>query len=100
MKLSIPKLLDTSRLLTTQAGQQLEELVTYVSVTFSQIIQALRNGLTYADNFDCLIQTVSLSHNTPQVINRGTATKTITGVVPTQVVSSTTCVTSMVWYLN
>lgn len=100
MKLSIPKLLDTSKLLGTQAGQQLEELVTYCAITMSQIISCLRSGLTYSDNFDCLIQTVKLTHNQSQVINRGAATKTITNVVAMQTISTTTSVSSMVWYLN
>lgn len=100
MKLSIPKLLDTSKLLKTKAGQELQELINYVSSTSTQIIQSLRNGLTYRDNFDCLIQTVSLSHNVPQVINRGVASKTITNVAVMQVFSTVTAVTSLVWYLD
>lgn len=100
MKLAIPKLLETSKLLSTQAGQQLAELINYVSVTLTQLIQSLRGGLTYADNFDCLIQTVSLSHNISQVINRGSQTKTVSAVVPMQVVSTSTAITSLVWYLD
>lgn len=100
MKLSIPKLLDTSKLLATQAGQQLQDLIYYVAMTLSQVIQSLRNGITYRDNFDCLIQTVSLTDNTAQVINRGTSNKTVTGVVPQQVISTTVAMTSMVWYIN
>jgi hypothetical protein len=100
MKLSLPKLLETSRLLGTQAGQQLQELIEYVSSTLSQIIQSLRNGLTFRDNFDCLIQTVSLTHNNPQVINRGSTAKTVTGVTAMQTISTTTAITALVWYLD
>lgn len=100
MKLSLPKLLETSRLLGTQAGQQLQELIEYVSSTLSQIIQSLRNGLTFRDNFDCLIQTVTLTHNNSQVINRGSTAKTVTGVTAMQTISTTTAVTALVWYLD
>lgn len=100
MKLSVSKLLDTSKLLTSQAGQQLQELINYTSQTFSQVISALRNGLSYQDNFDCLIQRVSLTHNTSQVINRGPLTKSVIGVVPMQTISTTTCVTALVWYMD
>jgi hypothetical protein len=100
MKLSLPKLLETSRLLGTQAGQQLQELVEYTSSTLSQIIQSLRNGLTFRDNFDCLIQTATLAHNKSQVINRGSTAKTVTGVTAMQTISTTTTVTALVWYLD
>jgi len=100
MKLAIPKLLETSKLLATKSGQELQELVSYVSTTLTQIIQSLRAGLNYRDNFDCLIQTVQLTHNKSQVINRGPLTKTVTAVVPMQVVSTTTAITSLVWYLD
>jgi hypothetical protein len=66
----------------------------------AQVIQSLRGGLNFRDNFDCLIQTVSLSHNTPQVINRGSQSKIVSAVVPMQVVSSTCAIASLVWYID
>lgn len=100
MKLSIPKLLETSKLLSTEAGQQLADLISYVSITLSQLIQSLRGGLTFEDNFDCLIQTVSLTHNISQVINRGSLSKTVSSVVPMQAISTSTAITCLVWYLD
>mgnify|MGYP006933461297 CR=1 FL=1 len=60
MKLSIARVLETSKYLATDAGKQLEEFVTFVSDLSEQMIRSLRNGLTLRDNFDCQVVDVTI----------------------------------------
>jgi len=97
-KLSISRLLEASKLLQTKAGQELQELITFVNDLANQIVLALRQGLTFEDNFKCKVVSVTLTHNTVQTINSDS--KQIFSVMPARVVSTTTAVTSFIWYIN
>ncbi len=68
-KLSVTRLLETSRMLATEAGKQLVELIEYVNSTSSEIIRSLRNGLTFQDNFDALVSTVEVKDDIDTAIN-------------------------------
>jgi hypothetical protein len=98
-KISVPKILETSKLLSSKAGQELSELIQYVSTVSTQLIQSLRNGLNYEDNFDCYPTTVSLTHNMEQIVNRGN-TRAPKEVRARRVVSATTAVSALIWYLD
>lgn len=97
-KLSISRLLDSSKLLQTAAGQQLQELITFVNDVSDQVIRALRQGLTFEDNFKCKISIVSLKHDTEQRINYDD--KQIFGILPVRCISSTTGLSGFIWYIN
>lgn len=84
MKITLTRLLETSKLLSTEVGRQIPEFFNYMAELVEQMIRALRNGLKFQDNFDCEVKVVSLLHNTPQVI---TASKPATGVIPLRVIS-------------
>jgi len=97
-KITISRLLETSRILTSKAGQELQDFITYVAELAEQTLRNLRNGLTFQDNFSCKVSTVSITHNVAQEIN--TDGKTPTGIIPIRVVSATTGLDSFSWYLN
>ena len=97
-KISVTRLLETAKLLATEAGSQLAELIDYTNNTFEQIIRALRNNLSFADNFNAKVATVELTHNVNQVINADG--KTPTGILPSRVFSTTTGIDSFAWYVS
>ena len=66
MKLTITRVLETAKVLATEAGQQIGDFISYMAEFVDQVVRALRNGLTFKDNFDCEVRLVSLLHNTAQ----------------------------------
>lgn len=85
-------------MLATQAGQEIRELVTYSAEAFEQIVRALRNNLTFEDNFRCRVVVVSLPHEVySDVFTQGGLA---TGVVPLQVQSTTVGIKEFGWYVT
>lgn len=97
MKLTITRLLETSKFLATEVGQAIPSFFDYMAEFVEQVTRSLRRGLTFTDNFDCEVKTVSLAHNAEQVVS---ATKTVVGVVPLRVISKTSGISSLVWYYS
>ena len=97
-KINISRLLDTSKMIKTEAGKQLEPLINYTSDMAEQVLRSLKNGLTFEDNINSSILTVGLVHNTSQEIN--TNNRTPTGVLIRRVLSTTDIPTGLLWYLN
>lgn len=95
-KLSITRFLETSRFLATDAGKQLNDLIIYLSDFAEQTLRALRNGLTFQDNFNCQISAATLKHNVPQVISSPRRPFAILH----STTSSTTAISSLVWFMN
>lgn len=85
-------------MIATEAGSQLEELITFVNDLANQTISALRNGLTFRDNFNCIIQQADLKHDTASVIN--TNGKRPSGVMLLRVVSQQYGSDSLGWFIN
>lgn len=98
MKLSVSRLVETSKLLNTKAGKDLGELVIYVADLAEDMISALRNGLTLDENENGKSLTVSLTHGTAQVIN--TDQKRPVEVRVRRVFSSTYGFDGLIWYVN
>lgn len=98
MKLSLSRLLETSKFLSTEPGQQLSDFIQYVADLSENVIRALQNNLTFGDNFNCKVATLSLKNDTEQVVNTGG--KRPLGILPLQAVSATTGVDSLIWYVN
>ncbi len=100
MKLSISRVLETSKYLSTEAGKQLQEFITFVADLSENVLRSLRNGLTFRDNFDCQIVEATLLHNTEQTLS---TTKTPIGIVPLRTQSSDTSnagLTGFQWWFN
>lgn len=98
MKLNISRIFETSKILATEAGQQLSELVTYMADLSEQVLRALRNQLNFTDNFDCIVVDVSVSEGVDQVIN--TDNKQPVGVLVNRVYSDTYGVASFRWWIG
>lgn len=97
MKITITRLLELSKALATEAGDQLKDTLTYLADLAENTVRALRNGLSFADNFACFIQTVSLKHN---VASQVTATKQVVGILPIRTFSSIYPLDSFTWYYD
>jgi hypothetical protein len=97
-KLSISRLLETSKLLSTKAGQELREALVYLNDLADQVLRALRQGLTFEDNFKCTIVTVSLQNNVESVVY--TDNQNIFGVLPIRVISTSYGIDSTLWFKN
>lgn len=98
MRLAISRLLETSKLINTKAGAELQDFIVYVADFAEQAIRVLSNGLTFADNFNCTVLKATLRHNTEQVLN--TKGRTPEGLIPLRVHSSTTGIDQFSWYFN
>lgn len=98
MKLSLSRIFETSQALATQAGQQLREPLQFLSNLGEQTLRALRNGLTFTDNFDGQLKLVDLSADVDQVV--GGLRKTPTLVLPGRVYSTTSNIDSFGWWIN
>jgi hypothetical protein len=98
MKLTAARLLETGKLLGTKAGKELADLIAYVNDTSDEIIRALRQGLTFADNFNCQVTKYSISNDTEQIIF--TNGKTPIGIIPIKVVSMSTGVDEFAWWVG
>lgn len=96
-KLSLTRFLEISRFLATDAGKQLADFITYVSDFAEQTLRALRNGLTFQDNFNSSVITTTLKHATAQPINTNNRQPYLI-LHATQ--STTTAITSLVWAMN
>jgi hypothetical protein len=97
-KLGIQRLLEASKLKATEAGQQLGELIDFVNDLADNFVRALRNGLTFQDNFNCLVSTVSVKHGESTVVNTGG--KRPYGIIPIRVVSESESISSLSWYID
>lgn len=97
MKITITRLLDVAKPLATEAGQQMADFFNYMAEFVELTVRSLRNGLTFADNFDATEKTVSLTHNVAQIVS---SPKVARGIVPMRVVSQTTGLDAFAWYYD
>ncbi len=97
-KLTVSRLLEVSKLLSTEAGQQLQELITFVNDISDQTIRALRQGLTFDDNVNSKTATITLKDQTEQIVDTGG--KTPWSVIPSRVISTVYGIAEFYWYMN
>ena len=69
MKITLTRVLETTKILATEVGQQIPDFFSYMAEFVEQVVRTLRNGLTFQDNFDCAVKIYSLVHNVTQVIS-------------------------------
>jgi len=99
MKITLTRLLEVSKYLATEVGQQIPDFFGYMSELTDNTVRALRNGLTYADNFDCTIRTIDVSNNATQVLVLDGQKRAI-GIIPIRVLSTTHAIDSILWYYD
>ena len=96
-KITIANIFEISKALATEAGQQLQAPLEFLSDFGEQTLSALRNGLTFRDNFDGEFKTVELIHATNQIVS---VEKSPVDIWVTRVFSTTAFVTSFGWFIN
>lgn len=62
-KITISRIFELSKYLSTKAGQELKDALAYLSDFAEVSLRNLRNGLTFSDNFDCELKTVAVRSN-------------------------------------
>jgi hypothetical protein len=98
-KLSLSRLLDATKLLATEAGKELQDLITFVNDVTDQFARALRNNLNFQDNFSAKVSTIELSQNEYQVVS--TDGKKPVGIFPIKVSNgSATSIDTFTWYID
>lgn len=97
MKITLTRVLETSKILATDIGQKIPDFFNYMAEFVEQVVRALRNGLTFQDNFDCLVKTVSLQHDVPQVVS---ADRKVNGIIPLRVMSQSLKLDGFGWYYD
>lgn len=98
MKLALGRFLETSKLLQTKSGQELADLITVVADFMNQVTLALQGKLTVTDNLDGAFKSVSLTHNTAQVLNTGS--RVPVGITVARVISDTYGVQCLKWFVD
>lgn len=59
-KITVSRIFELSKYLATKSGQELKDALIYTSEFAEVALRNLRNGLTFADNFDCEVKQVTL----------------------------------------
>jgi hypothetical protein len=97
MKITLTRLLESSKYLATEVGKQVPEMINQLADFMDQGVRSLRNGLTFRDNFDCETKPISLKNDTATVV---TISKQVTGVIVTRTLSTTYSLASFLWYYD
>lgn len=98
MKLNIPRIFEKSKVLSTEAGQQISELVDFVADFTEQVTRAMRNQITFGDNMDAIVSEVTATDQTETVVY--TSNKTPMGVVVLKVMDKDYGVDAFRWYID
>lgn len=69
MKITISRLFETTKTLSTKAGREVKDFVEYMAQLSELTVRALRNGLTFRDNFSAEILSVTLQHGVALQLN-------------------------------
>lgn len=96
-KLTLSRIFELSKVLTTTSGRELEAAWTYVSELAEQVLRALRNGVTLKDNLDASLLRITVSHGIEAGFN---PRKSPLWVTPGRVISTLYGVDSHRWYVN
>ena len=80
-KITISRLFEVSKYLATDAGKDLGDALQYLSEFVEVTIRNLRNGLTYADNFNAITKEVIVRPNTETVVLGKDETRRVKEVV-------------------
>lgn len=98
MKLNIPRIFDKSKILSTEVGQQIQELVDFMADFVEQVTRAMRNQITIGDNMDAIVSEVTVKDQTETVIN--TNSKQPMGIYVLKVMDKDLGVDAMRWYVD
>lgn len=97
-QIKISKILEVAKFLATTSGKELEDFIQYVSDLADQMVRAMRNGLSVADNLDAKFLTVNLAHNVTSAVNVGSRRAKM--ILTAQVLSVTYGLDTFHWYVD
>lgn len=97
MKITLTRLLETAKILSTEVGQAIPEFFQYMAEFVEQTVRSLRNGLTFSDNFYGEMKQVSLTHDTAQQIY---STRQVTEVRFVRAIKQDTILIGWGWYYD
>jgi len=87
-KVTLSRLFEVSKYLTTDAGKELKDALVYISEFVEVVTRNLRNGLTFVDNFDTVAKQVVLRPDTETVVY-STTNRRVREIVVRQVIHDT-----------
>ena len=87
-KITVSRIFELSKYLATKSGNELKDALIYMSEFAEVSLRNLRNGLTFTENFDCQIKSVSVRDNIETKISIANR-KRATAVLVQRVVSDT-----------
>lgn len=93
MKLNSPKLFDITTIETEIAGK-VSNLISFINSSNEEIVRALRNQLTFGDNFKGKVLTLSCVHGIATVAGGLAKGIQVLGVIPLRVLDATDSLTS------
>lgn len=70
-QVTLSRIFEASKTLATKAGAELEDFINYSAQLAEVVLRNLRNGLTYTDNFDCVVKKISLRHGVATAVDVG-----------------------------
>jgi hypothetical protein len=68
-KITVSRIFELSKYLATKSGQELKDALGYMSDFAEVTLRNLRNGLTFADNFDCEVRRITVKTNLESTIS-------------------------------
>lgn len=98
MKLTINSIFDFATLAASKAAQEIKPFIEYVNRTTEEIVRALKNNLTFQDNFLGELKTVELVHGVESKVSIGRSS--ILGVLALKVASEDDALESLVTSVN
>lgn len=93
MKLNSPKLFDITTI-DAELASKIGPLISFINSNNEEIVRALRNQLTFADNLKGQLLTLTCTHGNPVIAGNMAKGVQVLGVIPLRVIDSTDSLTS------
>lgn len=98
-KITIQRIYDAAKDLATKSGQELTNFLTFTTTAFEEVVSALKNSLSYEDNFDCKVMTVELFDDLEQQVSAAAGLKVIKEIRVRQVISAAYGIETFHWWV-
>ncbi len=100
MKLTLSELFDASRVIEAFNNAKItgvDEFVQHLSDLSSQTVRIFRSRVSLADNVDCVIKELDLTHNQSLIMQNPTPSRTLSHIAVTRSLSFDNPVTALAW---
>lgn len=99
MKVTISRLFELSKYLTTEAGKELEGALSYMSDLAELTLRGFRNQLTFEENMFCEVKRIAVRNNTPTIISIAQRNRPVR-IYADRVISQYYVITGFGWTFN